>query len=404
MVRRLPLIILVLGAAAFAFGLFQLFKLRYEAGDVYPPYSSLRADPLGAMAFYESLGRLRGTSVRRDYSADNRLPSGRGVTYLHLAGDPEEWAELPEELVQEVEGFLARGGRLVVTFFPQTSRSSVAPSTPTGTPGKKTSKKSKAEEERRLRRTSLKKIWGVEFGFAALKAGQDAAYEPAQVSNQTDLPLPATLDWHTGMILTNLDKAWRTVYARGRDPVVAERQVGPGTVVMATDSYFVSNEALSKERHADLLAWLVGPAREVVFDEAHLGIVDISGIATLMRQYRLHALAAGLLLLAGLFIWKNSTSFTPPYPDAHAPGPVTGKEAAAGFVNLLRRNIAPKDVLRVCFDEWTKTLQQRSGHSIVRVDQAQAVLEAENAKARVEQDAVRAYREICRVLKSTKNS
>jgi hypothetical protein len=393
---------LLVCAAAFALGTFELFKLRYEAGDVYPPYSSLRSDPLGAMAFYESLARLPGITVRRDFSADNRLPGGHEVTYLHLAGAPEEWTDVPEDLVQELDGFLVRGGRLVMTFLPEMTRPSRATPPPAGLP-KKSAKQSKTEEEKLHRRTSLKKKWGVDFGFAALPSAQGAAYEPVPVRNRTDLPLPDSLDWHGGMTLTNLDPSWRTVYARGRDPVVAERNVGSGTVVVATDSYFVSNEALARDRHADLLAWLVGPAHQVVFDEAHFGIVETSGIATLMRQYRLHGLVAGLLLLAGLFIWKNSTSFAPAYPDEQLKGPVVGKEAAVGFVNLLRRNILQRDILQVCFTEWTGTLQRRSGHSIARVDQAQAVLEAENAKARVERDPVRAYLEICRVLKGSKN-
>jgi hypothetical protein len=68
--------------------------------------------------------------------------------------------------------------------------------------------------------------------------------------------------------------------------VVVERQVGRGTIVMASDSYFLSNEALQRDRHADLLAWLVGSGTQVVFDEAHLGIVEKPGVATLMRKYR----------------------------------------------------------------------------------------------------------------------
>jgi len=31
---------------------------------------------------------------------------------------------MPEDLVKEIEGFLTRGGRLVITFFPETSRHS----------------------------------------------------------------------------------------------------------------------------------------------------------------------------------------------------------------------------------------------------------------------------------------
>ena len=105
----------------FVFGLVRLFDLRFEVGDVYPAYSSLRSDPLGAMAFYESLGKLPGISTSRDFSTQNRLPEEAHTVYLHLAGDRYEWEWVPADLSRELEAFLARGNRLVITFFPQTS-------------------------------------------------------------------------------------------------------------------------------------------------------------------------------------------------------------------------------------------------------------------------------------------
>lgn len=418
--KHFPIALLLLGAVAFAGGLAELFKLRFESGDVYPPYSSLRSDPLGTMAFYEGLEAVPGLAVRRDFSTTDRLPEGRGAAYLHLAAQTTDWNWIPEETAKEIDAFLGNGGRLVITFFPQTAKpsrfldnSSSQPSA--NSSGKKKSKSGKTaepaksdrrkdssreEEERRLGRTSFKKRWGVDFGFAALEPGEADTYEPATVVNQTDLPLPAKLDWHSAMIFTNLDKSWQTIYARGGNPVLVERRSGAGAIAMATDSYFLSNEAMRKARHADLLAWVVGPGQAVVFDEAHLGITESPGVAALMRKYRLHGLAAGLILLAGLFIWKNSMSLVPPCPDEAQPGYVAGKEAAAGFVNLLRRNIAPRDLLNVCFAEWTKSLARGGAHVIARVDQAQALIEAENARPPGQRNPVRTYQEICRALKS----
>jgi len=45
---------------------------------------------------------------------------------------------------------------------------------------------------------------------------------------------------------------------------------------------------------------------------------------------------------------------------------------------------------------------QGSPHLIARVDQAQSVLEAENARPPSQRDPVRAYQEICRILKGAK--
>ena len=44
----------------------------------------------------------------------------------------------------------------------------------------------------------------------------------------------------------------------------------------------------------------------VVFDEEHNGLRDNPGIASLARKYRLHGVIAGLILLAGLFVWKKA--------------------------------------------------------------------------------------------------
>ncbi|HTL17392.1 MAG TPA: DUF4350 domain-containing protein, partial [Patescibacteria group bacterium] len=121
--KRAAIFFLLFGAAAFAIGVFQLFKLRFEVGDVYPPYSSLRSDPLGTMALFESLSRMPNVRVTRDFSSVNNLPSGQSCTYLHLAASRAQWLRVPEEAVQDVQNFLLEGGRLVIAFLPETSRS-----------------------------------------------------------------------------------------------------------------------------------------------------------------------------------------------------------------------------------------------------------------------------------------
>src|SRR5579872_5225526 len=115
-------LLLVAGIAAFVFGLFQLFRLRFEAGDIYPPYSSLRADPLGTMALCESLARMPHMNVVRDFNSQNHMPDGQGTTYFHLASKPGEWIWMPDELIPEIQGFVSSGGRLVIAFEPEMSQ------------------------------------------------------------------------------------------------------------------------------------------------------------------------------------------------------------------------------------------------------------------------------------------
>ena len=93
-------------------------------------------------------------------------------------------------------------------------------------------------------------------------------------------------------------------------------------------------------------------------------------------------------------------NFVPLYPDQAVEGYIAGKEAAAGFVNLLRRNLPPQDLVKVCFAEWKKTLKPENKTLIARLTEAQAIVEAETALSPRERDPARTYREICRILKT----
>jgi hypothetical protein len=408
---RFIIVLLLACLVLFAAGLYQIFQLRFESGDVYPEYSSLRSDPLGTMALCESLERIPGISVRRDYSANNHLPPGRETTYLHLAAHTYEWSWIDEELIKEIEGFVTGGGRLAISFYPENTKpfrwsndveeedlpKKSSDEKAEKKPGKQLSKKKASKKAREmLRRISFKERWGLDFAFLAPGDGG------SQAINESALSLPETLAWHGGIIFTNLPSTWRVIYSRAGHPVVIERKFGTGTVVMATDSYFLSNEALLKDRHPDLLSWWIGSSQSVIFDEAHLGVVDNPGVAALMRKYRLHGLMVGLILLAALFIWKNAARLVPAYPDDARAEFVEGKDSAGGFVNLLRRNIAPSQIVDLCFTEWKKSIGHGNKQLEAKGAQIQTMVDAENARSKLNRDPVALYRDICALLKSSR--
>src|SRR5204863_5323220 len=162
-----------------------------------------------------------------------------------------------------------------------------------------------------------------------------------------------------------------------------ERRFGSGSLVFSADSYFLSNEAMRKERHPQLLAWLIGRNATVLFDETHLGVTESPGIAALVRKYRLHGLVIGLILMAGLFVWKKAISFVPAYDEEQAErhgDAVAGKDSAAGFVNLLRRSISPSEILPVCFAEWKKARAHGPAGLDKKTEQAAAVIAEEQAR------------------------
>lgn len=392
--RTALLLVLLLLIGGFAYGVVQLFNLRFAAGDVYPHYSSFRSDPLGSRVYYESLQQTEGRNVRQFLQPMEKLPHGRGAT-LFLLGLPWIDMAVSETEYQALENFVRQGGRLVVTLYPELARPRFF-STALNT-NRATFKRLGSDGEPPP--VMLTDRWG--FGLEHIPVARDGAhFQPVTARRVQPGPFPTNLTWHSALVFTNLDFPWRVLYARGTDPVMVERQQGNGSIVLATDSYFASNEALRNERAADLLVWLPGPNRQVLFDETHLGVQENPGVATLARRYGLHTGAAALLVLAALFIWKSSVSFLPRSDAAQATAPVLGRESAQGFENLLRRGVPRNALLQTALDEWHKTARLDSRVTSARREKIRAVVTAFNAQEKP--NVVEAYREIARILNRKK--
>jgi hypothetical protein len=104
-------------AAGFLLGLWKLYDLRFTAGDIYPMYSSLRADPLGTKALYESLEQIAGISTSRNYLALPSIPK-RPATMFFLGQNPYQFEAMPEDEVKDYEALAASGARVVVAMQP----------------------------------------------------------------------------------------------------------------------------------------------------------------------------------------------------------------------------------------------------------------------------------------------
>lgn len=396
--RRLLLPILFLALAA---GLAQLFLLRFEAGDVYPPYSSLRHDPLGAKALHDSLAALDGLRVGRNHQPLEKL-GDRGPLTLFWMGENEDLlGKVTEDFARHLEAVAVRGGRLVVTFKPVNlgaKKKTSAKEAVKKEDARKREKRSRGKEA--ITFVKLAERWNVGADHARLPKDRDDVTKPAEAVLQTDDPLPLEVSWHSSLHFTHLGKPWNAVYSRDNKPVLIERPFGRGTIVLVSDSYLLSNEALCEERWPALLAWLAGPNREIVFDESHFGVREETGVMTLAWQYRLHGLFAGLLALAALFIWQSAARFVPPRePEAEAAlsAGMTGRDSTAGLVNLVRRSIPPGELAAACFEEWQRSFAHRKDLAPKRV-RAQAVVDAERARPAVQRRPVQAYREICRII------
>jgi len=288
----LLLSVLLLG---FGLGVGRLFQLRFDAGDVYPPYSSLRADPLGTKALLQSLQILPGITAQRFFQQLEKLPEGRHTTLFVFGAQASDMDYSTEEEYKQLEQFMLEGGRLVISFAPVNTRPWAARRAQAEEEGKSKEKtapqkeqqsdepnaeeprprkrKSPAGDEEAALLISLKERWNVSLNYEDLPKDADDVYHSVLARKKADLDLPVSVIWHTALYFERPGANWNVIYARDKLPVLIERKFGSGSLVFSADSFFVSNEALRSERHPKLLAWLGGPNTTVLFDETHLGVL-----------------------------------------------------------------------------------------------------------------------------------
>ena len=141
---RKPLLCLFLAlvfGAVLLLGIMRLFELRYQIGDVYPPYSTLRADPLGTKALAAALDELPSIEVQRNFQQLPKLRPSGPVTLVY-AGVPDQAVWTEQELLA-FNSLIGAGSRAVFTFYPVENSQSAA----------EDKREQSVERERKKRRT-----------------------------------------------------------------------------------------------------------------------------------------------------------------------------------------------------------------------------------------------------------
>jgi hypothetical protein len=372
--------------ASTALGFAYLYGLRIETGDVFPAYSSLRADPLGTRAFYDSLAEIPGVRVDRRFQPMEDLSGAPQRTIIVAGLSAANWGTMSSKEYAAIDSEVRGGSRLVLALqadFADAKKENVGDDEDTGTAHPQKSEKPEKEdkidtatpkdleaaphreygpthgprrelegtgEEKPEAKADLKHLWGISL----LKVGRLNYDKGAVLDPTAPRDLPRKLKWKSDSYFgVEPGASWRVIYVALGKPVVLETQYGLGSIVVAGDAYLFSNEALLKDRWPRLLSWMVGPNTRVVFDESHLGVIEDVGVAALARRYGLMYAAGTLVLLAGLFIWRQTALFVPP-PAEGAAEPLDCSHTAA-LEALLLRSVAPADLIKACASEWRAT-------------------------------------------------
>lgn len=263
------------------------------------------------------------------------------------------------------------------------------------------------------REDTLAKRWGLDFrrvekkptaGTRGTGGGRmiTRAFPSAEAETGKD-----SLPWHSALdfeFAASEQPLWMVRYARSGQPVLAERDFGAGKLILASDTYFLSNEALFKEPNPAALAWLVGDAKRVWFDEQLHGTRENPGLMTFVHRYRLTGVVFAFLALAALYIWKNTSPLVPPPADPGADGapPQAGLPADAGLPGLLRRAVPAAQLPQLCFDQWKHAAGGLDGRRRPTPERLKRIAEILSAFG-VEKDPAAAYRAMRNTIQPEKN-
>jgi hypothetical protein len=382
--RPLTIIVSLLLVAALAAGTWYLLVLRFQGGDVYPAYSSLRADPLGAKALHDSLDNLPPVTARRHYRAPDKLEAGSDDAVIFLGVKrfmPSTMAETVDELARD-------GARVVITWRPvghgdnterqpeedgreeQTAsengdkdedpgeETAAGTEDSTGDDARKEDETQMGEVAERLLGELLDKLPKKGWGISVKRSDREITGDPPEYVEIFTGPdtLPRWIPFYSGLHFEDMGEEWQTVYEGLAGAMVLEKQEGDGSVVLVADSYLLSNEAMREDLYPALLTWLTAGRPSVIFNESHLGVVESTGIMTLVKRYRLTVLLGGLVFLFILYAWYRQVPLVTLRPEELDDGTVTSdKDQFSGLVNLLRRNIPPDQILDSCSREWEKS-------------------------------------------------
>jgi len=429
-IRTIALILLIISLLV---GVIQLFMLRFQAGDIYPPYSSLRSDPLGTRALYDSLENFNEFAVQRNFDFLHSLNVGPDGVLFYLGVDNPGHDLIPERISQDLDRLTESGGRLVISYLPVIKKDENVSGSEKEDGGADQQGSEPDKDNRSLNQTpeekpitvpegdsenfkddapkedapegnyvSIKEHWGFGFSYNYNLPVNDQKQKFLILEATSVRPdFPTAISWHTNLYFELFDDSWQTLYAVDNKPVIIERSMGEGTLVLCADSYFLSNEALRSERHPQLLVWLLGRHSRIIFDESHFGIYKHPGVASLLRNYGFHWFLGALALLALLFVWKSAVYFVPPRKENQSSKAevVSEKDYTQGLISLLRRNISSRKILSVCGQEWEQTFQKDKRIKSNAVEQMKRILQTESNSSKKKSDSVTGYRKICGVFK-----
>ena len=316
-------ILLFIVLVVFVTGAVMMLSMRVEKGDMFPAFSSLRADPLGARALYESLERQKGLTVRRNYTkiADCSFSE----TTLFFTGLSPQNLQGDTAFASSILTLASLGNRVILALSGKSGfMASIADSG------------SGAEHKGR--------------NFLGLRCIKRAKGDSSGITGPAPL---ASLAWREAVRFTG-DSSWTGVVRQNDHIMLGEKQVKKGSIVALSGSYHLSNQGLRENNRSHgsnpLIPFLVGSSRSVVFDEWHHGIAHANGLMDLLRRFGMTGILAFASAWFFLFIWTAHG-----LSAGRRTIEIAAMESDGGedcLKHLLLSHISYDRLLETCTNEW----------------------------------------------------
>lgn len=311
----------------------------------YPAYSSLNNSTDGTKAYYEALWEL-GFDATRNYRPLRKLTGTQADVFY--AGTPISGLQHADEKdFDDFEQLAKSGVRLIIATQPEVVGIDVS----------RARKENKEKKWTATPKDMLKERWGIELGF---RARHLTAAEMGPLKQLGMKPFVA--------YFRTWSKEWSPSIMRNDQSLFLERRFGKGSVLLVSDCRYFTNRELLTRPDTEILTAVVGQTRQVIFDESHLGLEDTGTVVGLTTAHHLNWIFAGFVLLATLYIWRNSVSFIPPVPAANNRS-VAGQDAYAALTNLLMQSVPPKSLLHKAAEQWNATAHLRRNQRIISDDE-----------------------------------
>lgn len=339
---RGPLLAAAVFALAFAILLLMAHQNETNTSDM---GSSLRQDPYGTSLPFDAYGQA-GYHVERSQDEDSLDEENASrTTAFFIGGFPDDGWQTVNGKVQSggkfrerLEGFLARGGRVVL----------VAPG---------------------LTINSASQGWTVEDKWSK----DSRPFGPAWVAADPRSMPPGSEMMYLGPNAPWLKtgSGWTVLYAgpvnvpggsatEAKDDraspahvYMAMRPVATGELIAASEEWFLLNEAIKTHPNPVLLDFLAGGRPVIWVDETLHGLHQEQGVLWLIQRYRLQA--ALLLFWATLLalLWSLSGDLMRRPPRAWSSDVIrNGERAGVAGQRLLQRSIGKEQVVAECWDQF----------------------------------------------------